>query len=125
LAPGFRGSNVRFDRGQVRRGEPIGEDLTSVDVDVDKLTRAARRDEGFFVETSPTSVKQQQILDFAARNEVALPVVGLMKGGRNPVVGIEDGRNRFAAMRGLGLKTVPIAVDKSQAAEFRRLFGPD
>lgn len=125
LAAGARRPNIRFARGKVRKGDPIDKELTAVDVDVGKLTRAARRDKDFFVETSPTSVKQQQFLEFAAQNEAALPVVGLTKSGKNPIVGFDDGRNRFAALRGLGLKTVPVAVDKRQAAEFRRLFAPD
>lgn len=125
MSAGARQPGFRFARGKVRKGEPIDEDFTVVDVDTDKLARAARRDKDFFVEPDSTSVKQRQFLEFAAENESALPVVGLTKGGKSPVVGFEDGRNRFAAMLGRGVKTVPVAVDKRQAAEFRRLFAPD
>jgi ParB-like chromosome segregation protein Spo0J len=34
-----------------------------------------------------------------------------------------DGRHRFAVLRDLGLKTIPVTVAKEEATAFRRKYG--
>lgn len=107
---------IRFAR-KVRSGEDLSPDQTVVTVDASKLGAAADKDERF----RAAGGKIPRFKEFLKTGEpVALAEPALMSSGR---VAFENGMNRFKALRELGVKEIPVAVDKSQVAEFQRRFG--
>lgn len=99
----------------------------TVTIDVAKLNAAWERDTGFHLgpgESSPPG-RYEEFGRFAAnaaatgapveQSEVTLDADG--------TVSFTNGRHRFAYLRDLGIKKLPVSVPREQAARLRRLYG--
>lgn len=99
----------------------------TVMADVRALDLAWQGDTGFHIPPGGGSdpQKYQNALAFvrkamASGKPVTQPIVSVDKDG---VVSFTDGRHRFAALRDLGVKRVPVSVDRGQTARAREWFG--
>jgi hypothetical protein len=117
------------------QGEPrwvkaagLGSDYVTVEADVAKVEAAYSRDATFYVGRGGQGGiddRYQRFGEFldqsiALGRPIEQPRVGLGPGG---TVMFGDGRHRWAVVRDRGATTIPVSVRRSEAAEFRRLFG--
>jgi hypothetical protein len=88
-----------------------------------KLERDLAKDVGFHVGVSGAggiAGRYEEFRRFLGKGQaIAMPRM-TMGGGEASFV---DGRHRFAVLRDLGLKTIPVTVAKEEAAAFRRKYG--
>ena len=94
-----------------------------VEINIEKFDKAWSLDKGYYIppKSRINSQRKLRFVDFLRGGKpIIMPEVGLLP---NNVPGFDNGRHRFSVLRDLGLKRMPIAVDKSQENVFRQLFG--
>jgi hypothetical protein len=94
-----------------------------VQASVAKLERDLAKDVGFHVGVSGAggiAGRYEEFRRFLGKN-LAIEMPRMTMGGGE--ASFVDGRHRFAVLRDLGLKTIPVTVAKEEAAAFRRKYG--
>jgi hypothetical protein len=98
-------------------------------VDVGKVDAALARDAGYHVGPGGTGAaiggrygEFQRFLARAKAEDVAIeqPRAVIDRAGE---ISLPDGRHRFAVLRDLGARMIPVSVRRSIAARLRRLYG--
>lgn len=101
----------------------------TVVIDVRKFDRALAKDKGTHVGKGGSGAaiggryaNAKAFITQAKANGTAveMPRVSIDRQG-NP--SITDGRHRFAALRDIGLKAMPVAIHKGEAKQLERAFG--
>lgn len=116
----------------VRDESARGRRLAVVVVDLEKLAAELAKDAGSHVGPGGTGPSArpgayEAFREFLAKaqarqgkGEIEIPRLALGMQGQATV---ENGRHRLAVFRDLGVKFLPVAVPRSEAARFRRMFG--
>ncbi len=98
-------------------------------VDVGKFDQEWNKDEGFYIGAGGVGAKisnrYERFQEFLKTGQpVEMPEVSLrefeIRGSR---IGFVNGRHRFAVLRDMGLKSIPVSISKKEADEFKELFG--
>jgi hypothetical protein len=116
---------VKFTPAYGDRGK-----TTTVVVDVERLNAELRKDVGFHVgpggvgpSAKPGAYQGfREFLDRARKQGIAIEQARIVLDAEGRP-SIDNGRHRFAVLRDLGVKAIPVSVPRSQAAKFRRMFG--
>ena len=104
--------------------DPRVTDEVTVWVDVDRFDAAWKKNEGFYIAPSGRGESEGRRERFAAFLGKGLaieqPIVSVLDGGR---IGFTNGRHRMSVLRDLGIKKMPVSVDRETAAELSRIAG--
>lgn len=108
-------TRVNWDRATVSAGRPIGDNQVVLNVPVRALDAAARKDQELYI-----AEPKLQVAHYAESGQtMSIPEVGAANGR----ITFTNGRNRFAAARALGDRTIPIAVDAGNEDEVLDAIG--
>ncbi len=109
---------------QGKQSENIGDVV--VNIDVQKMNEGFRKNKDQFIDADGKGGignRYDRFKDFLKTGKaIEMPEVALDTYGQGAVQFV-NGRHRFSVMRDKGIKTIPVAVIKKDAEEFKRLFG--
>jgi hypothetical protein len=118
----------KYEAGGIQWAKTGGAEMNgevAVKVDIAKLDAFWKQNPNHYV--GPGGVgeikgRYTNAMDFLKKTKkgVHMPRLGLTDDNKPSIT---DGRHRIAAMRDMGKKTIYITVDKSEAAQFRKLIG--
>ena len=94
-----------------------------VNVDVQKLDTAWKRDIGYYIEQGKESIKgrRAKFEEFLKKNEpIEAPVLNLKSDGQT--ISFGDGRHRFAVLRDMGYKQIQVSIPKGQVELFNQFI---
>lgn len=116
----------RLDKNEIYQRITVDElekifGIEKVVVDVEKLDNILKQDSSFYVGYKGVGGSKEKYENFReflhTKNSIEPPIISLTKSNSGKVITvIEDGRHRFAVLRDMGFKKLPVRMNKESAA---------